>query len=137
MRLKIQCDFCGIEFERDVCQLKKFHFCSRKCLADFSSKTKNPDGYNQLKDYTKMSEHLTELNQKLNPTRMTQEIKTKLRDFRFGKGQGKTYSKYYGRHTHRVVAEQMLGRKLKPGEVVHHIDHNKSCLLYTSDAADE
>ena len=56
---------------------------------------------------------------------MTQEIKTKLRDFRFGKGQGKTYSKYYGRHTHRVVAEQMLGRKLKPGEVVHHIDHNK------------
>lgn len=127
MRLKIQCDFCGIEFERDVCQLrnKKFHFCSRKCLADFSSKTKNPDGYNQLTDYTKMSEHLTELNQKLNPTRMTQEIKTKLRDFRFGKGQGKTYSKYYGRHTHRVVAEQMLGRKLKPGEVVHHIDHNK------------
>ena len=25
----------------------------------------------------------------------------------------------------RVVAEQMLGRSLRPGEVVHHIDGNK------------
>lgn len=25
MRLKIQCDFCGIEFERDVCQSQSEH----------------------------------------------------------------------------------------------------------------
>lgn len=37
----------------------------------------------------------------------------------------KTYVKELGRHQHRVVAEKMLGRKLKRGEVVHHIDHNK------------
>lgn len=41
-----------------------------------------------------------------------------------GKGT-KTYIKEWGRHQHRVVAEKMLGRKLKKGEIVHHIDNNK------------
>ena len=36
-----------------------------------------------------------------------------------------TYRKRYGRHEHRVVAEQMLGRPLTPGEIVHHIDGDK------------
>lgn len=41
-------------------------------------------------------------------------------------GEGKTYTKYYGKHMHRVVAETvLLGRSLKPGEIVHHIDGNK------------
>jgi hypothetical protein len=30
------------------------------------------------------------------------------------------------RHAHRVVAEQVLGRALLPGEVVHHEDQNKT-----------
>ena len=37
----------------------------------------------------------------------------------------KTYVKFYGRHQHRVVAEQMIGRALLPGEIVHHKDGNK------------
>jgi hypothetical protein len=36
-----------------------------------------------------------------------------------------TYRKRHGRHEHRVVAEQMLGRALMPGEIVHHIDGDK------------
>lgn len=36
-----------------------------------------------------------------------------------------TYRKLFQRHEHRVVAEQMLGRSLRPGEIVHHIDGNK------------
>lgn len=37
----------------------------------------------------------------------------------------KGYVKFHGRHEHRVVMERILGRKLKKGEVVHHIDGNK------------
>lgn len=35
------------------------------------------------------------------------------------------YKKRFNRHEHRVVAEQMLGRPLQRGEIVHHIDGNK------------
>jgi hypothetical protein len=127
MKLKIKCDWCGKEFERLECQTrgKKHLFCSRQCLADFSSKTKNPNGYDTLKDFTKISEHLSELNRQLNPNRMTLETRAKIRNSRLGTGEGKTYEKTYGRHTHRVMAEQILDRPLKKGEVVHHIDFDK------------
>jgi hypothetical protein len=49
----------------------------------------------------------------------------KLREARLGSGEGKSYEKTYGRHTHRIIAEQILERPLKKGEVVHHEDENK------------
>jgi hypothetical protein len=36
------------------------------------------------------------------------------------------YPKRGQRHEHRIVAEQRIGRQLKPGEIVHHIDGNSS-----------
>ncbi len=33
-----------------------------------------------------------------------------------------TYRKVFGRHEHRIVAENMIGRSLKKSEVVHHIN---------------
>lgn len=46
-------------------------------------------------------------------------------DVQRGRGEGRTYIKLNGRHMHRVVAEQKLGRALVAGEIVHHIDGNK------------
>lgn len=36
-----------------------------------------------------------------------------------------TYRKLHNRHAHRVIAEEMLGRPIKRGEIVHHIDGDK------------
>jgi hypothetical protein len=36
------------------------------------------------------------------------------------------YSKQGGRAKHRKLAEELLGRKLRPGEEVHHMDGDRS-----------
>lgn len=40
-------------------------------------------------------------------------------------GSRANYIKLLGRHMHRVIAEQMLGRPLQKGEIVHHKDGDK------------
>lgn len=97
-----KCEECGVDVKMPPSQFKraKHHFCSKQC-------------------------HMAYMNRELNPTRMTPEVREKLRTSRLGSGEGKTYTKTYGRHTHRLVAEQMLGRPLEKGEIVHHIDGNK------------
>lgn len=125
MKNELQCDWCHKKIYRYPSQTKKHNFCSRECLAAFSNKEKNPDGYGSLKDFTNISKHMREMNQELNPSRMIPTVRKKIRNKQIGIGEGKSYPKFYGRHEHRVVAERMLGRKLRKGEVVHHIDGNK------------
>lgn len=55
----------------------------------------------------------------------TPEARRRMADARRGGGRGVSYIKRGGRHEHRVIAEQKIGRPLRNGEVVHHLDGNK------------
>lgn len=113
--MKYVCNWCGHEFKAAPSQKRKF--CNMDCCYQFQSKILNPEGYHRRP-------HLSEINRKLNPYRMTADVKAKLSLLKLGTGKRKSYIKLNGRHIHRTIAEMKIGRELKNGEVVHHIDGN-------------
>ena len=141
---KINCAHCGKEFNRKLSAVKKVNFCSLKCYSDSVPKTTRPCGICG-KEVTRVasimlehvfcsrkcasvftSKRMADMNIELNPDRMTASTRKKLKDVHtIPASERVSYAKHYGKHLHRVVAEEMLGRPLAKGEVVHHIDENK------------
>lgn len=64
-----------------------------------------------------------------NPHHVTSEddrrLLSRIAQPKLGKAKPTTYKKYLGRHLRRQVAEQKLGRPLRDGEIVHHIDGDR------------
>lgn len=118
MKEKYNCDWCGVEVYRYPCNVGKHVFCCSECRSAFLSKETNPNGYIK-------HPHLSRYNAEHNSERMTVDVRKKLRASRAMVAKKGTYLKFLGRHLHRVIAEQKIGRKLRPGEIVHHIDGNK------------
>lgn len=52
-------------------------------------------------------------------------VKVRAHQPTLGQSNGRTYAKLHGRHEHRRVAEQKLGRLLRSDEIVHHLDGDK------------
>jgi endogenous inhibitor of DNA gyrase (YacG/DUF329 family) len=137
--MKKECMKCGDMFNVKPSKANSKDFCSQKCRSNLITRpcsicgkdvTRNPSGMLSVV-FCGMAcasigkrERFRLMNIEMNPDRMTPETRAKLREANLGKGEGKTYTKTYGRHTHRIVAEQKLGRPLKKGEVIHHKDEN-------------
>lgn len=52
-------------------------------------------------------------------------MKNRMAHLENSQAQKNTYKKFYGKHEHRVIGEQLAGRKLNSNEHVHHIDGDK------------
>lgn len=96
MKIVRPCEGCGTVFLPPA-KSPRQRFCSRRCICVALNRGINRDP----------------------------EVIAKRADTRRGSGRGATYIKRDGRHEHRAVAEQNLGRSLLPGEIAHHRDENK------------
>lgn len=116
-RVSLKCKKCGKKFERMKCELTRGRgeFCSKRCMyAARKTGRRYKCSWCGKMFYRKNSEAVS------------RRPFCSKRCLDLARNEHATsYPKIGSRHAHRIVAEIKLGRKLKPGEVVHHIDENK------------
>ena len=114
------CDNCGKTYDSNQCG-KYHHFCCIECRRKAGKLVASSFDENTRR---KAGERITKINKTVLNKGVYRE-KQRAALIKNNAAKSDTYLKHYGRHVHRIIAEQMLGRKLNSNEVVHHIDGNK------------
>ena len=107
---RVSCHVCGKIFLKSEFRVNDNNFCSLDHFRRWCSQ--------RMREYNRTANPMNQRGGVLES-----RIK-RSRELR-GTGEGKAYRKLLGRHEHRRLAEAKLGRPLKAGEVVHHLDGNK------------
>lgn len=102
-RVEVTCAHCGKKLMMHRTQAEKYerHFCNMSCYTEYKHSHEHGGWSDEQRERKR--------NQMMKKRVCSPE----------------NYKKRYGRKEHRVAAEQMLCRKLMPGEVVHHINRDK------------
>ena len=109
-RVKVNCHLCAKPYLKPESRVRENNFCCRAHLNAWNAR--------KMREYNRLSNPMNQPGGVL-------ESRIRRGHEQRGKGEGRTYIKLLGRHEHRQVVETLLGRPLKPGEVVHHLDGDK------------
>lgn len=118
------CDYCGKETARKESDFKrnKNHFCSKDCAYDFIGRKAKRVCEGCGVEFLKFPSELRKGNSDFCSRSCYDRYRRSI-------VKEKGYIKTNGVHIHRTIAENALGRKLQPKEIVHHIDgdcHNNA-----------
>ena len=105
----VKCATCRKKFQKYPSQVRQHNFCSNQCrliwFGIWTTENLNVPGHSA----GHKAPHLTKLNRERNPACSLHKNKVHVRP-----------------SVYRAIAEEMLGRKLRANEVVHHINGDRT-----------